>query len=253
MRKTRYCKRPWDGQRETLDDLAGAVHYNEWICRMLSPYLGKRILEIGCGIGNLTGFLAKQGKVLAVDVNPGYIREARRRLKDVPGISYKKVNLEKNLFTLRSFRPDTVICVNVLEHILDDRRVLRECYRLLPPGGKLLLFVPAFQFLFGSMDRSYGHYRRYSLRELKQVVGEAMFRVEYCRYLNLLGVLGWWLNSKILKRKIITKSQIMLYNRIVWFAEKIERFLPKPIGLSLYCVGQKPAFPATFSQVRMDL
>ncbi len=229
----------WDGQRETLDDLSSAVHYNEWIYGMLCPYLGSRILEIGCGTGNLTGSLARHGRVMAVDVNTGYLTAARRKLGRLKGVSFRKVDLERPLSPLRRFGADTIVCVNVLEHIQDDHGVLEQCLRLLKPGGRLLLFVPAFQFLFGSMDESYGHFRRYSRAELKGKVSRAGFRVEYCRYLNLLGVAGWWWNGKILKRKIIPKSQMMLYDAVVRFSSKIERFLPKPVGLSLFCVGMK--------------
>jgi SAM-dependent methyltransferase len=230
----------WDGQRETLDDLSQAVHYNQWIYRILRPYLGKRILEIGCGTGNLTGYFSSHGPVLAVDMHSGYLDEARKRLRKAPVVSFQKVDLEKNLSSLRRFRPDTIVCVNVLEHLFDDHRVLSQCYRLLPPGGRFLVFVPALQFLFGSMDVSYGHFRRYSLRELRKKLARTGFEVDYCRYLNLLGILGWWLNGKILKRKIIPKAQILLYDRIVWFTEKIEKFLPKPLGVSLFGVGRKP-------------
>jgi SAM-dependent methyltransferase len=178
-----------------------------------------------------------------VDVHAGYLRAAQNRLKGISGVSYRKVDLDKSFSSLRSFRPDTVICVNVLEHLLDDQRVLAECFRLLPPGGRLLLFVPAFQSLFGSMDVSYGHFRRYSVGDLRRKMENAGFKVEFSRYLNLLGVLGWWLNGKLLKKKIIPKSQMILYDKMVGISSKFERFLPRPIGLSLFSVGQKPKTP----------
>jgi SAM-dependent methyltransferase len=231
---------PWDGQRETLDDLSAAINYNRWIYGILCPYIGKRILEIGCGTGNITGFLASHGQVLATDFNQGYLDAAKNKLKGVSGISYKTIDLGRSLSSLRSFKPDSIICVNVLEHISDDRKVLDECFKLLPPGGKLSLFVPALQYLYGSMDISYGHHRRYNRLELIYKIENAGYHVEYCRYLNLLGILGWWLNGKILKRKIIPKSQMLLYDRIVSFSQHVEKFLPKPIGLSLFCAATKP-------------
>lgn len=233
-------KKQWDGQRETLDDLAEAVHYNRWIFQMLRPFLGSRILEIGCGTGNLTGDLSQHGRVLAVDLHPGYLLAAKARLKGTSGVSFKKVDLGKNLSSLKSFKPDTVICVNVLEHLFDDRRVLKQCFGLLPKGGRALLFVPALPLLYGSMDKSYGHFRRYSMGDLREKMREAGFEVDFCRFLNLLGVLGWWINGKILKRKIIPRSQILLYDQVVRMSSKIEKYLPRPIGLSLFCVGQKP-------------
>jgi len=234
------ASRSKDAQFETLEDLSGAVNYNHWIYTMLRPHLGERILEIGCGTGNITDHLSRHGRVLAVDMHPGYLKEARRRFLKNKGVSFHRVDLEKHLPSLRSFRPDTIVCVNVLEHLKDDKKVLTQCFRLLPPGGKFLVFVPALQSLFGSMDVSYGHFRRYSREQLMERVAKVGFEVEQCRYLNLLGVFGWWLNGKVLKRRIIPRSQILLYDRIVWLAEKLEKFLPKPIGVSLFCVGRKP-------------
>ena len=229
-----------DAQLETLEDLSEAVNYNHWIYKMLSPYLGQRILEIGCGTGNITASLASHGKVLAVDTHPGYLAEARRRFPNAKNVTFHRVNLEKQIPSLRSFHPDTIVCVNVLEHLSGDDKVLSQCLGLLPKGGRFLVFVPALQALFGSMDVSYGHYRRYSLGQLADKMRRAGFEVEYCRYLNLLGVFGWWLNGKVLKRKVIPRSQILIYDRVVWLAEKMERFLPKPIGVSLLGVGRKP-------------
>jgi SAM-dependent methyltransferase len=233
----------WDGQRESLDDLSGAVHYNEWIYRMLKPYLGKRILEIGCGTGNLTGYLGRHGRVLSVDLHEGYLRSARARWGSHKNIRFQKVDLTRDLKALKKFRPDTILCVNVLEHLPNDRVVLARALRLLPPGGQLLLFVPAFQFLFGSMDRTYGHYRRYSLPELRSKMEGVGFRVVYGRYLNLLGVPGWWINGKVFRRKIIPKYQLLLYDKVLILSSLIERFLPKPIGLSVFGVGQRPSDP----------
>ena len=231
----------WDGQRETLDDLAQAVHYNRWIYRMLAPRLGRRILEIGCGTGNLTEFLVSHGKVLSVDVHPDYLAAARRRVPASASLSYRRVDLEKNLSGLRSFKPDTIVCVNVLEHLFDDHRVLEQCHRLLTPGGRLLLFVPALPFLFGSMDVSYGHFRRYTLGDLTAKAAQAGFTRDYCRYLNLLGVLGWWWNGKVLRKKIIPQNQLLWYDQVIRITGTFERFLPKPLGLSLYYAGHKPA------------
>ena len=235
----RSQKPKWDGQRESLDDLSEAVHYNEWIYKMVRSYLGQRILEIGCGTGNLTGYLSRHGQVLSVDVHEGYLQAARKRWGDQKNVRFQRVDLSRDLRALKKFRPDTLLCVNVLEHLSDDGAVLSRCHELLPPGGNLLLFVPAFQFLFGSMDATYGHHRRYSLAGLTQKMERAGFRVTYGRYLNLLGVLGWWFNGKILKKKIIPKSQMLLYDRILIFSSLLERYLPKPLGLSVFCVGQK--------------
>jgi len=233
-------RKKWDGQRETLDDLNEAVNYNHWIYQNTEPHLGKRVLEVGCGTGNITGFLAQGRKVLAVDIHAGYLTEAQKRWGKHKSVQFQKFNLEKGLRAFKTFRPDTIISVNVLEHIETDQAFLKESLKLLPEGGRILIFVPAFQWLFGSMDASYGHHRRYSKKSLNEKLKKAGFEVQNSRYLNLLGILGWWLNGKILKRKIIPKGQMLLYDRILRFVVPVERFLPKPIGLSLLSVGVKP-------------
>jgi SAM-dependent methyltransferase len=229
----------WDGQRETLDDLSQAVHYNRWINGLMDPHLGHRILEIGCGTGNMTAFLAEKGEVLAMDVHEGYLRAARKSLKGYKNVSFGKLGKPGDLKAKRSFRPDTVVCVNVLEHIPDDLKVLRDCWEMLPKGGKVLLFVPALQWLFGSMDESYGHQRRYGKEDLEALLTRAGFQVQSCRYLNLLGILGWWLNGKVLRRPIVPKGQMLLYDQVVRFVGPFEHLLPRPIGLSLFCSAVK--------------
>jgi SAM-dependent methyltransferase len=231
----------WDGQRETLDDLALAVNYNEWIYKVVRPFLGQRIMEIGCGTGNITRYLTDHGHVCAVDVNKTYLDAARRYLKDRPNVKYHLINLERPLGSLRSFHPDSIVCVNVLEHLENDRQALQECHRLLPGGGHLLIFVPALQSIYGSMDKSYGHFRRYARRELLDKVTEAGFKVVDCHFLNLPGVPGWWFNGQILNRQIIPKAQMLLYDKLVPFIRGVEENLPLPFGLSLFCAAYKPA------------
>ncbi len=222
-----------------MDDLNEAVNYNRWIFSNVAPYLGKRILEVGCGTGNITGFLSEGRQVLAVDIHEGYLTEAKKRWGDRKSVRFQRFNLEKGLKAFKPFKPDTIISVNVLEHIEGDDVFLEACHKLLPPGGKLLIFVPAFQWLFGSMDKSYGHHRRYTKKSLNQKLEKAGLRVEFCRYLNLLGVFGWFINGRILRRKIIPRSQMLLYDRILKFVAPVEHYLPKPLGLSLLTVGIK--------------
>jgi len=230
-------------QRETLDDLSLAVQYNRWIYRIIRPFLGLRILEIGCGTGNITHYLTDHGHVCAADVNDHYLEEARKNLRGARNVQYRHINLEKNLRSLKSFLPDTIVCVNVLEHVENDRQTLQECLRLLPGGGHLLVFVPALQSIYGTMDESYGHFRRYSKGELNAKTQEAGFKNVECRYMNLPGIPGWWLNGKVLRRKIIPKGQMLLYDKLVPLIQKAETILPPPIGMSIFSASYKPAVP----------
>jgi 2-polyprenyl-3-methyl-5-hydroxy-6-metoxy-1,4-benzoquinol methylase len=236
----------YDFQGETLDHLSKAHHYNRWIFEMMKPHLGQRILEIGCGIGNITGMLAgDRRKVLAVDINSDYLSKAKARWNHQPNISFRKIRYDEKFSRQNHIRPDTIVCVNILEHIQKEESALKEYWKTLPPGGRLLIFVPALPSLFGSMDASYGHFRRYHKTGLQAVVAKAGFEVTNCRYLNLLGILGWWWNGKILKKSFIPENQIGLYNLVIRIIRPIEKWLPKPIGLSLFCVGRKPSSDAT--------
>ncbi len=228
-----------DLQLKTLEALSEAVHYNHWIYRMMEPYLGKRVLEVGCGIGNMAEMMAEGRQILAVDVHPGYLAEARRRLKGRKHVAFRRMDLEKGLLSARRFRPDTVLCVNVLEHLREDDGFLRDCSRLLPPGGRLLLFVPALPFLFGSLDEEYGHFRRYLKGGLEGQVQAAGFSIVAGRYLNLLGILGWWWNGKVLRKKSVPRAQILLYDRLLGWMAPVEKWLPRPAGLSLFCAARR--------------
>lgn len=229
----------WDGQRETLDDLAHAVHYNRWIYSLIQPYLGHRIIEIGCGTGNITEFFDDKYVVLATDIHDGYLKTAQTRLNFKSNITFEKVDLEKGLQPLKQFKPETLICINVLEHVLNDFKIIQDGFRILEPGGKFLIFVPALQKIFGSMDISYGHFRRYSKKQLSNLFMKNGFEIQVCEYLNLIGVVGWWFNGQVLKRTIIPKIQMIIYDQMIRWMAPIGNKIPKPFGLSLFCVGVK--------------
>ena len=230
---------PYDGQFETLDDLSEAVYYNRWIFSLMAPYLGKRVIEVGCGIGNITKLLGDGRRVLGLDIHPRYLSFAKKRLARQKNISFQSIKLNENFKTFHKFKADTIVCSNVLEHIENDRWFLNNCFAALPKGGRLLIFVPALPILYGSMDKTYGHFRRYSKSDLENKIRRTGFFISQCRYLNLLGIFGWWLNGKVFHKKVVPKGQLLLYDKIVRVVMQIERWLPKPIGLSLFCVGEK--------------
>jgi 2-polyprenyl-3-methyl-5-hydroxy-6-metoxy-1,4-benzoquinol methylase len=124
-----------DWQLETLDNLSKAFNYNEWIFNLTKPHLGKRILEVGCGVGNMTLYLTDR-IVLGVDIDPDYLNIARKKFKGKRNINFRLVDLEKGLKYFKKFEPDTIVCINVLEHIRRDEKFIGECESILSPGGK---------------------------------------------------------------------------------------------------------------------
>jgi SAM-dependent methyltransferase len=224
----------------TLLILEGADAYHRWIFEKIRSYLVGDVLEVGCGIGNLTGLLLSQGKVIATDVNEDYIRTVEDKFRGHPNL--------KGVFLLdiRQDPPqnlgtsiDTIVCLNVLEHIEDDNDVLKIFYNLLPVGGRLIILVPALKVLYNVFDRQLGHFRRYSREELIQKIAGGGFRVIALRYFNLFGIFGWFVNGTLLKRRLLPARQVRIFNKMVPLFIRMEKVVPTLVGQSLIAVGEK--------------
>lgn len=226
--------------------LAGVTRYNRWLYDSFRDHLGARILDAGCGYGNVTRFLLpNRERVVGLDHSPAFYEAVRDRFASWRNFRAVLGDLAASGLwaSLAGERFDTVVCLNVLEHLKDDVAALGAFHAVLPPGGTLVLLVPAHGWLFGSLDRADGHYRRYSRRTLARRVQEAGFRVVELRWLNLAGIAGWLLNGKILKRTFVPEAQYAAYDRIVPLLRAIEARVPAPIGLSLLCIGSKSPGP----------
>jgi SAM-dependent methyltransferase len=226
----------------SLNLLKDTYNYNHWIYSLLRPYIGNVVAEIGSGQGNVTRFLLDCGKVICVEPNPVYLE----MLKELSEIHHniEPVEGDDSVLQLDQFKEkeiDTVVCINVLEHIEDDNKTLKRFYDSLVGHGKLLLYVPACQWAYGEMDKGLGHYRRYSKAELKHKVRNAGFEVEHCMWVNTPGVFGWWWAGKIKKEPFIDPKKARLVDRYVPFLLAFERLFPPLLGQSLLLVGEKKA------------
>lgn len=232
---------PKDIPRETLARISKLDALNRWIVDVIRPYMGRRILEVGCGIGNLTGEFLGRDLLVSTDVNDEYVETVRRRFGDQGGrFEALALDIEKDAVDgLVAYGFDTVICLNVLEHVKDDARALASMHQMLRPGGQLLLLVPALKLLFGSLDVYVDHWRRYSKGELVQKLERAGFEIDRVFYMHLLGAVGWWLNSRVLKSRILPEGQIGIYDRIVPVLRWVEERAHPPIGLSLIAIARK--------------
>jgi SAM-dependent methyltransferase len=224
-----------------LEIMAGARNYRGWMYRRLAPYIGQRVLEIGAGIGNFTKLLLDRELVVATDNYPPCIEYLNQhlgdRLKAPPALLDASGDIGSGL---SEYEFDTIVCLNVLEHIEDDLRALEQMYELLMPRGRLVLLVPAFQFLYGSVDKALGHYRRYTRRDLLPTMQRAGFFIERSFYMNAIGMAGWFWNNRIINRSEESRKQIGVFDRYVApLAEFTERLVPPPAGLSLVAVGRK--------------
>ncbi len=227
-----------DSGLSTLMALSAAPRLNRWMYETIAPHLGSRILEVGSGIGNITTYLAKREVVIASDVSSLYLDYLKNRFKSRPNVQVRHLDLA-NVPTdeLRWLELDTVVCVNVLEHIELDVAVLEQLRRALVPGGKLILLVPAHQLLYGSLDRELGHHRRYAKKELRRKLEQAGFRLVHLQHFNMAGIPGWLLNGRLLGRKALPAFQVRLYNLLLPLF-KLERLFRLPFGLSLVAVAE---------------
>lgn len=225
---------------QTLNQLADLDQYNHWLYEQIAPGLGRRILEVGAGTGNITQFLCAGGRaVLATDVVPSYRRELEGAFGGNPNVRVGSFDLNKAApleYVAEGF--DTVVCLNVLEHIEDDHFALRQMRETLVPGGRLALLVPAHRFLYGEFDRAVGHFRRYGKRELKETLQRAGFRVRALKFFSLAAMLPWFINGRVLRRDYLPPNQADLANRLVPLL-KLEKLIGPPCGISLVAIAEK--------------
>lgn len=230
----------FDPLKTTLDRLAHVDKYNKVIYENIKPYLGNVILEIGAGIGNISKLLkASNNRLLIItDFDEQFIKILENTYNSDEKIKIHKldISIDSKLDNYKDI--DTIVCINVLEHIKDDVKALRNCYDLLSKGGNLILFVPAVPLLYGSLDKSLGHYRRYTLKDIENKLNTVGFKVIFNRYFNMIGIIGWFISSKIFKRELIPSYQLKIFN-IITPLLKLEKIINIPIGLSLLAVGNK--------------
>lgn len=221
----------------TLESMSQAVWYNRWTVRKFDKYLKGKILEIGCGIGNFTKLLIGYGEVFAIDIDKHYVAAAIRTVKGKAKIEYGDIEDSNYFFGGQKF--DTIICLNVLEHIKDDGRALRNMYSLLEKNGFLVLLVPAHDFLFGEIDKSIGHFRRYNKGKLLNLMKSIGFKIIKARLLNVLGAVGWWFAGKLLKNKDVGKGKVKLFNVVAPMILPIEDVIEPPFGTSVLVIARK--------------
>ncbi len=205
------------------------------------PELGQRVIEIGCGIGNFTEKLLTRETVVAVDIEAGCIERLQERYPNQTNLHAFVREAGAGLDDLKTLRADSIVCLNVLEHIGDDVTTLRNMASIITPGGVIVLIVPAFQSLLGPIDRNLGHHRRYSRQSITRMAADAGLRIRKMHYINFPGFFGWWINAHILRREAQSASQILeVFDRlIVPVTSRLEAVVPPPFGQSLFCVLER--------------
>jgi glycosyltransferase involved in cell wall biosynthesis len=223
---------------EILLRLNRAPRFTKWMASVIKPYLGNRVLEIGAGIGNMTMHLIPRTLYWATDISPEYLDQLEDLRSTRPYLKVGYTNgMESSSFPVeQSF--DTVVCLNVVEHLADDVGALRNIYDSLEKGGRAIILVPNNPRLFGTLDEVLGHCRRYSPEQLISLGQQAGFRVEKLLKFNRVGSPAWWLNGKILRRTTFGMVQIRFLNALTPIFRRVDSLLPFP-ALSIIAVFQK--------------
>jgi SAM-dependent methyltransferase len=231
--------------RGVLNNLTGTPQYLSWLAKKLRPHVGDTVLEVGAGIGNITGrLMSRRLLYVAAEKDPLHLHALRNRFLRTPNVVVQQLDPEQpDQLTSMERCYDTVLCVNVLEYLDDPGGVLRSLRRTLKPGGSLVVLAPQGQALFGTLDRRLGHKRRYNAAEARALLESEGFTVEKLYQFNKAGAPPWWLYSRIFTAERINKSVLKIFDKTVWLWRRVDGLLPWP-GLSLILVARNTGAPA---------
>ncbi len=222
-----------------LEAMAEARNYCQWIMRYFDPYLGPRVVEIGAGAGTFSALLLESKRtesLVLFEAAHNLFPQLSQRFSD------QRVRVHCSTFDreLLSRPADSVVMVNVLEHVLDDTGLLSEVYESLRPDGSLLLFVPALEWNYGSLDKAFEHHRRYDKKGLKKKLQDARFRIEQVRYVNAMGIASWFVAGNVLRQTTLKPAQVRWYDHwIIPWSFWLEHLWEPPLGQSLLAIALK--------------
>ena len=223
-----------------LDSLAEAKNYYGWVLKQFEPFLGPTVIEAGAGIGTFSEFLLsvpKVQKLIAIEPAANTYPELEKRFSNNPSVETLRGYLSDHYTQLTA---NAVVAVNVLEHIEDHAEFLREAHSAVVPGGALLLFVPALPAIYGSLDKAFEHYRRYTRRTLREVIQKSGWNPRRISYMNFPGIAAWFMAGRIMKKTSVAPGDAKAYDRLVipWLS-KLEAVVPPPIGSNLVAIATK--------------
>jgi glycosyltransferase involved in cell wall biosynthesis len=229
---------------EILERLNRAPRFTRWMADVIKPYIGNRVLEVGAGTGNMSVHLMPRSLYWATDVNPHYLDYlvTLQTTRPYMHVAYTDAMEGGSFPTGQSF--DTVVSLNVVEHVQDDLGALRNVWNALSDGGRAIILVPCGPKLYGTLDEVLGHFRRYTPEQLVSLAERAGFRVEQVLKFNRPGVPAWWLNGQILHRRTFGLGQIRMLNLLTPIFRVLDSWLPWP-PLSIIAILRKEAGDGT--------
>ncbi|HEX3279596.1 MAG TPA: methyltransferase domain-containing protein [Pyrinomonadaceae bacterium] len=230
-----------------LEAMDGASNYHSWILEVFKPFLGRHLVEVGAGLGSFSGMILKQHSCEQLSlVEPSHdmyehlVANARSLNSATRIDTYNGTFVQVAPAIKSKGDPDSIIYVNVLEHIVDDVLELETIRETLSHTGHVFLFVPAFSWLYGAFDERVGHCRRYSKPELEGKLHSAGFKIILSNYFDLPGIAPWWLKYCLLKSAAMEPAGVRLYDRfIVPATRRLESIISPPLGKNVIAIAQK--------------
>lgn len=219
-----------------LAELSGAVRYRQYLIELMASYCQGSVLEVGAGHGDFIALLDGGRRLVATDADPECIKVLEERFGGDPHVEVASLDVTKDIWVDPPV--DTLVAINVLEHIEDDGEALRRMTRGVRRGGTVVLFVPGYPSLYGAFDRAVGHCRRYTPEGLRRVVGGAGLEIDVLRPVNFLGGIVWWLAVRLGKQTRPRPFLVRIYDRLlIPVVRLMERHLQLPFGQSILCVA----------------
>ncbi len=211
-----------------------------WLYDEIKPYIGQRVLEIGCGMGNFARYLVDRELYLGIDIGTESVDYLNNRFGTYANVKAIVSDVTNDDFLkLESYSIDSVFSLNVFEHIEDHEKALNNAAQVLQPGGSFILGVPAHNWLYGSMDKSIGHYRRYDPQMLQELFHAAGMQCVKQKHINAAGAIGWFVNGKIRRQETPPSGQLELMNKVVPWIRNLEGIVPMPFGITILTVAKK--------------
>jgi SAM-dependent methyltransferase len=223
-------------QSRVLEDLSDAVNYQRWLADLARPHLGDNPIELGSGLGDYaTAWLGTVPKITVTEADDSRLKGLTERFVNDSRVDVRPLFLP----TDEQGQHSAAVALNVLEHIEDDVAGLRSVGGLLRPGGKVVLIVPAFPSAMSRFDRTIGHFRRYTVASLGATLTAAGLGIEQIRYINPIGLIGWYAACRTLRLAPHNGPLVRVYDRLVVpLARRVERGWQPPFGQSVFAVAR---------------
>lgn len=223
----------------TLEVLEEARNYNGWIMEQFMPDIKTPLLEIGAGTGNISKLFIGKRDVTLSDIDNGLVENLKKKFSKKSSFFFKQIDISGTIPKAELGKYQTIIGINVLEHIKDDDKALLNMYRMLKKNGKLMLLVPAKKIAYTRLDKSLGHFRRYEKKELLGKLQKAGFTINTLYYFNIAGLLSWIVRDKLESSHHMKPYQVALFDKAVPLLRIFEKIVKIPAGISLIAIATK--------------